>query len=477
MAVPFSTVGYSNPAGWGTSGQPGGSCRWSSTRQLRSADRRSEPARPGDLLHLDVNRLDPIPTWRPPPPRRRDQPRQPWRRQVRQAAMRTCTPRSDDHSVPGRRRGLDDERAPTCARLWRRPHYWFALHDASITGVLSDMGRRPKPRVRGGAGPDRRAPPADQALRHRLTATWSGSTASRSTWCHLTTPGTAARSTGPPHREPPRVAATPGRSRRRLRRGRKPWRLVGGDVDQLQGSRQLDHILVSRELLFTVTRLLNEGKDLASCSGPGQQLSRPGRGGEADPLAGAFGGGVVTGQLGADDAHIAQYRRARAVDRAELAVHPDAGLGQPMRAEEVRGQELGTVSEAIDGQPKHCLGQGAVAVGLDPPTGHAPRRQDHFVARDPDRTRGALAEDRGDPVAVALSPNRREPEPPAHTEFAEPLSPGVEQPQPWNRRWRQGRLNHPEPGQLLEIGPRLGGVGESDHGRDHAHVGASGFVA
>jgi hypothetical protein len=165
MAVPFSTVGYSNPAGWGTSGQPGGSCRWSSTRQLRSADRRSEPARPGDLLHLDVNKLDPIPTWRPPPPRRRDQPRQPWRRQVRQAAMRTCTPRSDDHSVPGRRRGLDDERAPTCARLWRRPHHWFALRDASITGVLSDMGRRPKPRVRGGAGPDRRAPPAHQALR------------------------------------------------------------------------------------------------------------------------------------------------------------------------------------------------------------------------------------------------------------------------------------------------------------------------
>ena len=35
-----------------------------------------------------------------------------------------------------------------------------------------------------------------------------------------------------------------------------------GDVDQLQGSRQLDHILVSRELLFTVTRLLNDGKDL-----------------------------------------------------------------------------------------------------------------------------------------------------------------------------------------------------------------------
>jgi hypothetical protein len=35
-----------------------------------------------------------------------------------------------------------------------------------------------------------------------------------------------------------------------------------GDVDQLQGSRQLDHILVSRELLFTVTRLRNDGKDL-----------------------------------------------------------------------------------------------------------------------------------------------------------------------------------------------------------------------
>jgi hypothetical protein len=29
----------------------------------------------------------------------------------------------------------------------------------------------------------------------------------------------------------------------------------------------------------------------------------------------------------------------------------------------------------------------------------------------------------------------------------------------------------------LEVGPRLGGVGEPDHGRDHAHVGASGGAA
>ena len=35
-----------------------------------------------------------------------------------------------------------------------------------------------------------------------------------------------------------------------------------GDVDQLQGSRQLDHMLVCGERLFTVTRLLNDGKDL-----------------------------------------------------------------------------------------------------------------------------------------------------------------------------------------------------------------------
>src|SRR5215218_9220137 len=56
-----------------------------------------------------------------------------------------------------------------------------------------------------------------------------------------------------------------------LRQGEagEDWGVVGdrgvssvGDVDQLQGSRQLDHILVSRELLFTVTRLLNDGKDL-----------------------------------------------------------------------------------------------------------------------------------------------------------------------------------------------------------------------
>ena len=153
-------------AQWATATQPAGVPPGSPAgavggHRLASSDRpirRSEPAHPGDLLRLDLNKLDPIPTWRPPPPRRRDQPRQPWRRQVQQAAMRTCAPRSDDHSVPGRRRGLDDERAPTCARLWRRPRHWFALRDASITGVLSDMGRRPKPRVRGGAGPDRRAP-------------------------------------------------------------------------------------------------------------------------------------------------------------------------------------------------------------------------------------------------------------------------------------------------------------------------------
>jgi hypothetical protein len=41
-----------------------------------------------------------------------------------------------------------------------------------------------------------------------------------------------------------------------------------GDVDQLQGSHQLDHILVSGELLFTVTRLLNDDKDLASAQAP-----------------------------------------------------------------------------------------------------------------------------------------------------------------------------------------------------------------
>jgi hypothetical protein len=79
--------------------------------------------------------------------------------------MRTCTPRSDDTPCLADVEALDDERAPTCARLWRRAHHWFALHDASITRMLSDMGRRPKPRVRGGAGRHRRAPPAHQTLR------------------------------------------------------------------------------------------------------------------------------------------------------------------------------------------------------------------------------------------------------------------------------------------------------------------------
>jgi hypothetical protein len=159
MAVPFSIVGYSNPAGWGTSGQPGGSCRWSSTRQLGSADpplRTRPPRRPAPP---GPQQARPHPHVAATASRRRDQPRQPWRRQVRQAVMRTCTPRSDDHSLPGRRRGLDDERAPTCARLWRRPRHWFALRDASITGVLSDMGRRPN-RVFGAA-------PAQTGVHHQ----------------------------------------------------------------------------------------------------------------------------------------------------------------------------------------------------------------------------------------------------------------------------------------------------------------------
>jgi hypothetical protein len=44
------------------------------------------------------------------------------------------------------------------------------------------------------------------------------------------------------------------------RRGRDRGISSVGDVDQLQGSRQLDHILVSGELLFTVTRLLTTAR-------------------------------------------------------------------------------------------------------------------------------------------------------------------------------------------------------------------------
>jgi hypothetical protein len=75
--------------------------------------------------------------------------------------------------------------SPACSATW-------VATEAACSGR-----RRPRPACT--------TSPPDPAP--RSTATWNGSTASRSTWCHLTTPGTAARSTGPPHREPARVAA------------------------------------------------------------------------------------------------------------------------------------------------------------------------------------------------------------------------------------------------------------------------------
>src|ERR671913_1257734 len=63
-------------AQWATATQPAGVPPGSPAgavggHRLASSDRpirRSEPARPGDLLRLDLNNLYPIPTWRPPPP-------------------------------------------------------------------------------------------------------------------------------------------------------------------------------------------------------------------------------------------------------------------------------------------------------------------------------------------------------------------------------------------------------------------------
>ena len=58
-----------------------------------------------------------------------------------QAATTTCTlPAVDDHSHLAYVEVLDDERAQTCARFWRRAHRWFALHGITVVQVLTDNG-------------------------------------------------------------------------------------------------------------------------------------------------------------------------------------------------------------------------------------------------------------------------------------------------------------------------------------------------
>jgi hypothetical protein len=226
--VPFSTVGYSNPAGWGTSGQPGGSCRWSSTRQLRSADPplRTRPPR------------GPAP---PGPQQARPHPH------VAATASPAARPATTAMAPPGPAGGDED----LCAAVGRPLRAWPTSKPSMTSG--------PRPALVCGAAPAIGSPCATPAS-PACSATWVGDrsrvfgAALAQTGVHHSPPGpapqingnmerlnripldlvsphdarTADRSTGPPHHEPPRVAARPGRSGRSLRRGRGPWRPVGG---------------------------------------------------------------------------------------------------------------------------------------------------------------------------------------------------------------------------------------------------------
>jgi transposase InsO family protein len=68
----------------------------------------------------------------------------------------------DDHSRLAYVEVLDDERAHTCARFWRRAHHWFALHGVTVTGVLTDNGVGYRSRLFGAAL-------ADIGVRHQRT--------------------------------------------------------------------------------------------------------------------------------------------------------------------------------------------------------------------------------------------------------------------------------------------------------------------
>jgi transposase InsO family protein len=124
--------------------------------------RRYEHPRPGDLVHLDTKKLGRIP--------------QGGGHRVHGRATGTVNRRADrsgggydylhaavdDHSRLACVEVLDDERAPTCARFWRRAHHRFALHGVTVTGVLTDNGVGYRSRLFGAAL-------ADTGMRHQRT--------------------------------------------------------------------------------------------------------------------------------------------------------------------------------------------------------------------------------------------------------------------------------------------------------------------
>src|SRR4029453_17143465 len=154
--------------------------------------------------------------------------------------------------------------------------------------------------------------------------------------------------------------------------------------------------------------------------GGGEEGGDPGGGGQGDPLAGALGGRVVGGEQAADAVDVGQERFARGVDRPQLGGDPAPRGGQRVVVEEAAAQVPHPVPEPVDGQAGHLLGQGAVTVGLDAVAGDPAGGQDQLLAAGGLEPGGALAADGGHPVAVALDPDRRKAELPAHAEGLQP---------------------------------------------------------
>jgi transposase InsO family protein len=74
---------------------------------------------------------------------------------------------------------LGDERAPSCARCWRRAHHWFARHGISVVRVLSDNGVGYRSRLFGAAL-------ADTGVRHQRTRPYRPQTNGKVERCNRT---------------------------------------------------------------------------------------------------------------------------------------------------------------------------------------------------------------------------------------------------------------------------------------------------
>jgi hypothetical protein len=191
--------------------------------------RRYEHLHPGDLVHLDTNKLGRIPHGGGHRVQGRAAGAGNRRADQGAGGYDYLHAAVDDHSRLADVEVLGDERAQICARFWRRAHHWFALHGVSVTRVLTDNGVGYRSRLFGAAL-------AATGVRHQrirpyrpqTNGRWSGSTGpcsrrgriggctglpppatvpcspgSTGTTCTAPTPPSAAGATDQPHQQPP----------------------------------------------------------------------------------------------------------------------------------------------------------------------------------------------------------------------------------------------------------------------------------